>query len=241
MTKKTLSIIAVLLILFFATGILLGTKLGSEAPSSTPADQTNSYQAGWDAAKKQLAEKGMATPPGMEIKSINGTIDTITGNKISLRNVSSMELLSDPSLNSRTIQISSETKIYQLTQKDPAQFQKEMSDFQKKMQEQTADGSQPTKPLDPPYSTDRKEITLAELKSGQQIMVTSDENIGDKKEFTAKAINIQPEIKQINPSDLSITSTTPAPPIPLSSDSQTKTAPPMPASTTPSVPVPPIK
>ncbi|MFZ2226087.1 MAG: hypothetical protein WA064_01050 [Candidatus Moraniibacteriota bacterium] len=190
MTTKTLIATIILIILFFGTGIFLGTKIKK---TSAPSNQENTYQAGWDAAKKQLEKKGIGSvPAGMEIKNLSGTIDLISGNTLTLKNVSSADILSDPSLDTRIVQVSADTKFYQLVQKDGAQFQKEMEDFQKKMQEQAASATPTNQPLTPPQPQEKKELALSDLVVGQSVAVTSSENIGDKKEFTATEISVQP-------------------------------------------------
>lgn len=252
MTTKTLIATIILIILFFGTGIFLGTKIKK---TSAPGSQENTYQSGWDAAKKQLEKKGIGNvPAGMEIRNLSGTIDLISGDTITLKDVTSANLLSDPGLDIRTVHVSSDTKFYQLTQKDGAQFQKEMEDFQKKMQEQTGNDPLANQPIAPPQPQDKKEITIAELKVGQLVEIISADNIGEKKEFTATEITTQAMPIMPTAQD-SAGQAIPAPPIPTNSSAPTTTPMPVPpvpvtspvpapetgASTAPPAPVAPIK
>ncbi len=230
MTKKALTIMIFLLLLFFGAGMFVGLKIKSK--SSVPGNQADNYQAGWDAAKKQLEKKGIGVlPGGMEIKNLSGTIDKISGNTITIKNVSSPDPLSDSSLDTRTVQVSSNTKFYQLVQKDSVEYQKEMTDFQNKMQEQMKNPSPTAQPITPPMPQDKKEITLSNLKEGQNITVVSDGDIKDKKEFSATEIAVQPDLNQLSPMPMT---SAPVPPImPVSNNSQTTTVP----VTTPAPPI----
>ena len=180
----------------------------------------------------------------MEIRNLSGTIDLISGDTITLKDVTSANLLSDPGLDIRTVHVSSDTKFYQLTQKDGAQFQKEMEDFQKKMQEQAASATPTNQPLTPPQPQEKKELSLSDLVVGQSVAVTSSENIGDKKEFTATEISVQPVpvMPETNATTNSPASS-PVPPMPTTNSSAptapTNTpAPTPPMSSTAPVPAP---
>jgi hypothetical protein len=182
MPKKVIIVMVVLLVLTFSMGVFLGTKINSKSP----AGKDNNYQAGWDAAKVQLQKSGFGAPVGLEIKTLSGTVDKISGNTLTLKNVSNSDPLADSSLSVRTVQVTKDTKFYQLTQKDQVQFQKEMEEFQKKMKDQSGENPSVT----PPSPQDKKEVALSDIKEGQSVSVTSSENIKDKKEFTATQIEI---------------------------------------------------
>lgn len=178
--------------LLFGAGMLVRTMLKSEP--ATPAKQNDTFQAGWDAAKKQLAENGIGgIPAGVEIKSVTGTAQKISADSIDVKIVSAADPLADPSFNIRTVKISKDTKIYQLAMKDQKQFSQEMEEFQKKSLEQIKDQKAETisPPVNPPSAYDKKEITLSEIKEGQVITATANENIREKKEFTATEISAQ--------------------------------------------------
>ena len=158
------------------------------------ANQNNSFQSGWDAAKERLSQShmGMVIPAGTEIKNISGTIQKIDGNKLTLK-INPLEPLSDPNLDTRIITVDSSTKIILAVQRDQALFQKEMQDFQDKMKQppvQTDPSQLPTQILSP-KSYDNRDINLADLKENQQIAVSANENIKDKQEFTAVQIDVQ--------------------------------------------------
>jgi hypothetical protein len=187
MPKKIIFYFALVSILAFGLGLFLGTKLKSKTADS----KNNTYQAGWEAAKAQLEKSGIgAVPAGMEIKTLSGTVDKVSGNTITLKNVSFGDPLADPSLSVRTVQINKDTKFYQLSQKDQAVFQKEMDEFTKKINEQSNNKDNAPEPIASPDPQIKKEITLADIKEGQLVSVSSNEDIKDKKEFIASQVSV---------------------------------------------------
>lgn len=188
-----------LFLLVFLFGFFLGNKSGllqkSGVPESISKGQENTFQAGWDAAKARLKQSsyGIAIPDGMEIKNVSGTIQKIAGNKLTVKIINSLDPLSDPDLDTRIITVDANTKISLAVQKDPVQWQKEMQDFQDKIQQQPTqtDPAQAPTPILPPIPFDTKDIKVADLKENQQVSVTANEDIKDKKEFTAVQIDAQ--------------------------------------------------
>lgn len=183
MLKKIL-LITIPLLAIFALGIFIGTKIKTK----TSNGNTDSFQAGWDAAQKRLEESGAAPKlNGIEIKTLSGTIQQIEGEKITLKTTNILGALSDPELDNRIVQVNNETKIYLLIPKDNTVLQKETEEFNNKLKEQANQAAD----LQIPLPFDKKEVSLAELKVGQNITVQADEDIKDKKQFTAKEISIQ--------------------------------------------------
>lgn len=188
MFKKIL-VGTIIAIVFLGLGIFIGTKFSKKAvPQCATVNAENTYQAGWNAAKERLNQLSIGTiiPAGTEIKNVNGTIQKIEGNKLTVK-INPIEPLSDPELDVRIITVDSNTKITLVVQKDPAQFQKELQDFQDKMKQSPAQ----TDPSQQPVPFDKKDITLSNLQENQRIAVTANENIRDRKEFTAKQIDTQ--------------------------------------------------
>jgi hypothetical protein len=189
MLKKTI-IGIVAFVLVFGLGMFVGTKLKSK--SAAPSGQENSFQAGYAAARERLKEQGMGVlSDNVEIKSVFGTVQKISGNSMTVKTISAVDLLANSDLDTRTVQIDNNTKFYQLVQKDVAQFQKEMEEFQKKTQEQKNSKDASVQPPATPMPYDKKEITLADIKEGQSVTAIANEDIKNKKEFTATEISIQ--------------------------------------------------
>ncbi len=192
MSKKIIFGIIAALIIFIA-GILCGISIPKNN-SIISGGKDNSFQAGWDAAKARLSQSpaGMAIPTNAEIKSVNGAIQKIDGNKLTVK-INPLEPLADPNLDTRIVVVDSSAKIILDVPKDQAQLEKEMKEFQDKMKQPSAqtDPSQPAVPIMPPTSFTSKDISLSDLKVNQYISVTANENIKDKKEFTATQIEAQ--------------------------------------------------
>ena len=183
MTKQTLITIII-------TG-LIGFGLGY---SFAPTDETDTFQAGWDAAKQRLEESGFYPMiEDMEITSVSGTVEEVKDNKISLK-IYPLEPLADPELDNRVIEVDEKTEIYQLVQRDQAEYQRELEEFNKKMQEQMENPeamAEMTEPVMPPEMSLKQEISLTDIQVGQQISVRADEDIKDTKQFKAIEITVQ--------------------------------------------------
>ena len=197
MLKKILLII-IPLIAIFALGVFIGTKIKTK----TNTGQQDSFRAGWDAAQKRLEESGVAPKlEGMEIKNISGTIQSIDGNKLSIKVANIMGALSNPELDNRIVEVGDYVKIYELNPKEPQQFQKETEEFLAKLKEANSDDQKSA--LQSPEAFNKKEIKLSDLKVGETVTITADEDVKNKKQFVAKEISVQanliPETLQVAP------------------------------------------
>jgi len=195
MTKKTILMVAGIALIFIL-GILIGAKTKSKSTAiSQLSGGKDTFQAGWEAAKKRLADSGFASMglSGLEIKNLIGEVKKIENNKITLK-TAPLEPLADPELDERIVLISNNTKIYKYEEKDAAVYKQEMEEFNKKMQQQlrpTSETSTPSSPIVPPEFRTKKEAAVSDLKENQRINVIAAENIKDKKEFTAIEIDIE--------------------------------------------------
>ena len=191
--KKNAAIVIIILV-SISLGILIGTKIKkTPVPQGAPTNTQNTYQAGWDAAREKIAKspQGMMIQSSAETKSISGTVQKIDGNKIIIKALL-IDPLADQNLETRIIDVDSNTKIVINTQKDSAQFQKEMQAFQESMKNQASvDQTTPREPIMPPTPFEQKEIKVSDLKENQQISVTANDVIGDKNEFAAAMITAQ--------------------------------------------------
>ena len=184
-------------LIFFSLGYLIGSAKVS--PTGKLAISANTFQAGWEAAKKRLADSGFAAPmANLEINNVSGQVTAIQDNAITLK-IRPMEPLADPSLDERIVKIDNQTKIYVLEQKDQALYQKEMADFNKKIQEQMKNppkpGETPATPagaIMPPDFFVKKEASISDIKVGMNInVIAADKDIKNAKQFSAAEINIQ--------------------------------------------------
>jgi hypothetical protein len=196
MAKKSI-IAIVILIVAFVLGILLGIKINRNN-SGTKNIGPDTFQAGWDAAKKRLSESefGMLGAPGnAEIKTVSGKVEKVSGNTATIK-ITPLEILADPNLDTRAIEIRNDTKIYQFVKRDQVQYQKELDAFNKQMNEFINPKTPPERigePIAPPEMFEKKEAKLSDIQAGQQITVVAGENIKDSKTIKAVEITIQPE------------------------------------------------
>jgi len=188
MRQQVITIIAIIIAL--GIGVFVGTKIKK---TSAPAVVNNTYQTGWEDAMQTLKKTGALpqAPEGMEIRNINGVVQAISGNNITLE-VTSPELVGNKDLLTRTVVIDANTKITKLIQKEPGQLQKEMEAFNEKNKEQSADPVE--KPNELPYPVQMQEeqvVSISDVKVGQSIVVQSAEDVKDKQQFGATEIQIR--------------------------------------------------
>ncbi|MBI5400894.1 MAG: hypothetical protein HZB12_02175 [Candidatus Yonathbacteria bacterium] len=169
-------------------GILVGAGASFAYFKQAPASSENTYQAGFDAAKKRVLESqmGMMLRTSDDIRVLSGTVTAVNGNRITLHTQSANPFDDDPSLSTRTVLITSETKIVKLSQKDPKEMQAEMTAFMKNMQ--TIKGGTPAMPPEP---FTRASATATDIAVGISLNITATENIKTAKEFTTSEIQIQ--------------------------------------------------
>jgi len=180
MSKQTIIIIA---LISFGLGFI-----GNIYYKSTTDD---TFQSGWEAAKQRLEEIGyFPMMEGMEITSVNGRVEEVKDNKISLK-ISPLEPLADSDLDNRIVEVDENTKIYQLVGRDPEQYQKETEEFNQRMQEQMANPETMADLGEYPEPYTKEEISLADIEIGQQITVRTEEDIKDTKQFKAIEITVQ--------------------------------------------------
>jgi len=163
------------------------------------------YQAGWNAAEQRLIETGFAPMMGMgdtEIKTVMGTIQEVNNDKIILK-IFPLEPLADSSLDIRVVEIAN-AKIYKFIEKDQEQFQKEMKEFDAKMEKQVENFNPEvvdmSEPLMPPDMFTKQLVSLNDIKVGQQLTVETNTDIKEVKQFKASEIAIQfmPEISAMS-------------------------------------------
>lgn len=196
MSRKITIIIIILLAFSFLFGIFAGLQIGLGNKRVTGISGqvgANTFQAGWEAAKKRLNESGFyPMMSNLEIKSLSGEVKAIKDGKLTIK-IRPLEPLADSKLDERTVTVDNNTKIYQLIQRDQQEIQAEMEAFQKSMQAQIENPTAATLPsITPPEMYTKKEIGLLEITIGQQITVTAGANIANSQEFKAIEITVQP-------------------------------------------------
>lgn len=171
-------------------GLVVGMGASSVYFKQAPAGTENTYQAGFDAAKKRVEESsfGMMIRTPDDIRALSGTVTAVSGNRITIH-TQSINPFDAPALLDRTIVITKDTKIIETSQGDMKAFRVEMEAFMKKTQAGRGTGA--TRPsLPAPVSVT---VDILSIKIGDTLTVTAVENIRATKEFSASEIQVQPK------------------------------------------------
>lgn len=171
--KKTITILLVLII-GIAVGFVGGRYYKSKSSSNKIADS---------GCEAKLEKAKTMFPSMLEMKSVSGKIKEIKEKTIVLEAIGINPLEDLPV--TREITIGENTKIVKSESKDQAAFQKEMEEYQKIISTQT------DKPQSPPIPFSEKEVSLVDLKIGDQVLIEASENIKDKTSFEAVKITLQ--------------------------------------------------
>ena len=175
----------------FVVAFILGALIGSQAfKGSAPATGENTYEAGWNAAKKRLADSpvfGPMTNGPAQVSSVSGVVQAINGSNVSIT-IKPLEPLADPSLDVRVVTVAADTKITHIVPRDSKEVQAEMDAFIKKTQMRPTPGQEPPTP---PITSTKEDGQLSDIKVGDTVIVTAGTNIKDVKEFTITSIEIQ--------------------------------------------------
>lgn len=181
-------------LLCLVVGLVGGFALGFGLDKPSASGNLASYQ---EFIKDRVASMGVLPPQMAEVKQLFGSITAINGQTVTVALQSPRDLFGDPALDERSVTVNNSTKITLLTQKDSAVFQKEMDEFQNRMNAQkpgTAFSATPSELADraAPEFFDKKDADISALQVGQTISITTAENVKDAKSFVAATIEISP-------------------------------------------------
>lgn len=184
----------VILVVVAAVGIAVGAFAGMSLGGS------KQFEAGKMAAKEELSAKLTASgllPPEFPTYSLTGTVGTVGSDSFTLEVQQSVRNpLAEPAPTMRTVKVSAETKIVQVSARPAEDYQKELEQFNKDYQKFITDinaGKTGVTPPAQPSPVDRKDISLSELQAGSVVSVTASEDVFRAAAFTATEVNLQPE------------------------------------------------
>ena len=201
MKQQTIITITIFLILWVFIGYILPHSNNSPFLKTLTTQNKTDMKPGLQVAYDRLMARWHADIAFMgygfrESKNIGGIIQGIQGNTLTLQ-VTPINTLADPLLDTREIHIWASTKIYKLQPKTNTEIQKDMQAFDTKMQENiknmTGSTRLPPKPEDfptPPNPMKKVEVNISNLKPDSTITVISTENIQDTKSIDASEIDI---------------------------------------------------
>ena len=189
MGGKIFIIIIISLIIGIGSGFFLGQMNNTD--KTIELDINNTFEAGWAAAEKRIAETSayFQLDQGSQdkITQISGAIEEIDNNNLIIK-TNPLSPLSDPSLNIRDVLTNGNTLYNKIIFKDEIEYQKEIDEYYKKYSEYKNRADLPDEPL--PSETKVAEANFNDLEIGQRITVNANEDIKEKKNFTAKSITI---------------------------------------------------
>jgi len=207
MTSTSNQIVRVGVVLFVLAGVgLSGYQIG--------------YRNGAGGVSPQ-AQNGRL-PAVSESRMILGTVDKISGQEITLKDVRRISDTSPGAVGkSVTVTVVSSTIIERLVLKDAATLKKEQDAFSKELQAKGA--NDPTNSMVPPEPFTRTKIAFSDIKAGNFLVVSSDQDLSKLSAFTATRIDVQEKSPSSPVSPSAVVSTTtkatgaavlPPPPIP---------------------------
>ena len=215
--NKFIAFVVLTLVVGFGIGFYAGNKIASSKYTS------------------QIEKVKSFFPSTPDTPFISGTVKGVSGNVVTLETVASSNPFEElPTV--RQVTVGSDAKIIKQVSKDPSEFQKEMTAWQK-----SSAGLKPgTLPIAVPQSFTEKEIKVSELKAGDIVSVGASDNIKTKISFKAITITVLtqtqtglPSAPATIPAGSAVKGTLPPPP-PASSGLPSK-------STSPSAAPPPVK
>jgi len=174
--------LASLLIVVFILGVVSGIfyykkyKIKSPVTAAVPAGQITKDC--WDQAKQRLTDSGIVAnlPSSPEVKSVYGIVTAVSGNKITLK-IKSLDILADPDLDTRIIEVSDATKLYQMVKNENVA---------------ASNSASSPKGAPPKANYQNKEIKIGDLKAGNRLSVLSDNDIKNQKNIKANTIVLIP-------------------------------------------------
>jgi hypothetical protein len=169
-----------------AVGFVAGYGTG-RVSTGTPINPLSlgkgSYEEGYAAAQKKLADSGLLPPALTETRVLTGRVKDISGNTLTfeadLTTSNPLETINAPK--ERNVTIASGTKVYRLVPKTQAEIDEETS-------RPRADES--GRPLPPPSLMQQQTIALADIKVGELITVTAGADILRATSFEATEVAV---------------------------------------------------
>lgn len=172
-------------VIFFSIGFGAGAFVFNK--NNKDNIQSESFKAGWEAAKKKL-EESKIFPIKKEVHSLSGRIKDVNDNSIVIE-TRLINPLDDESLKIRTVKIIPETIIEIRKEKDRETIKKEREEYNQRVEDFRKGKIKQLPPV--PEIFIQEPAKIDDLKPGQIITVESKDNIREAKEFTASKIVIR--------------------------------------------------
>lgn len=155
----------------------------------------------WNVAKNGSlsipgATGGAAVPTPVQppdgIHAFGGTVETVSDSGFAFK-PSPYDPFASKGPAVRTVTVHAETVIERLIQKDSATVQKEQAAFMEKMKKVQNSGTSSAANT-PPEPFIREKIALADVRAGDLVLVSANEDISTVKQFVAVRVSLQPRV-----------------------------------------------
>jgi len=169
-------IVIALLLIFFAVGFFAALAWNR---SKISAAYDNGYDKGWDAAKERLYETGVleSVENDYPVKSVIGDIQGIDGDKLYLQ-IEPVEALAKRELDDRVVVINENTKVYKYVSRSQEEIESERQELERSGK------------LEEPALMKKQEVPVSQLDSASRVIVYSEQDIKNDKQFQAIEIII---------------------------------------------------
>lgn len=169
---------------FIGTVVVVAVVAGLGGYLSAGRISVPGVAGGCDKLQAKLDEVKKILPVPPDTNFVSGQVEAVNGNVITLKtqNVNPF----DESPRVRQVTVTDATKIIKNESKQPDVFQKEQEAYQKKMSAWKP-GSADTLPV-PPVSYTEKEISLSDIKPGDQLNVEAANKVGMVANFEAMKV-----------------------------------------------------
>ncbi len=188
MDMKKAAIAALGLAVGFVAGYGAG-RVSTGTPINPLSVGKGGYEEGYAAAAKKLADSGLVPPAPTEARSLSGLVKSSTGNLLVFEADlnSSNPLIAINAPKERRVTVSAATKIYRLVPKTPEEIAAAT----------TTPFDENGRPLPPPSLMRQEAITLADIKPGEYVTVTAENDVLRAETFVAVDIFVAPPAPQV--------------------------------------------
>lgn len=186
MEKKQLLIPAACLLAGFALGFGVEKILAREEAQVEWAERTKKLES------RFLETNNVFPSPLAGVIRLDGYIKAVNGQTLTVTLNSPKDPFGDSSLDERLVDVDDHTQITMSVPKDGEVYKKESQVYQKKLAEWKTqfekNGTRPTGDVAEPSVFELKTAVFSDLRVGSAIVITTAEDVKDKKNFTAHTI-----------------------------------------------------
>jgi hypothetical protein len=188
--KKRLAILIAIAVSAFGVGLVTANYVDrGGVMSSTTGDYDTAYQAGFEAARARLVERGFIMDTtmydNMPTQTISGTVKDVSGSSLTLE-VTPHDPLADVIL--YTVTVDGATKVVNTKPRSEDDIKADTEAYEKAYASYDPYSADNSTPPSPPSFTVDVPGTISDVKIGEWIHITATDNIPAEGSFVAKQI-----------------------------------------------------